>query len=70
VWFDLDDHGDVLSGSLWEPAMYEFTAYTAQGQQAWQMFVDFQAPTYFDLIAQTDGVSEILLLNGGALVQA
>jgi hypothetical protein len=47
VWFSLDSNGNVASGSLWGPALYEFTAYSSQGLQVWQMFVNFQAPPYY-----------------------
>jgi hypothetical protein len=72
VWFPLDSDGNVASGSLWSPALYEFTAYSAQGQPVWQMFVNFVAPVFYDLIVQVDGLSTILLVNGsgGALAQA
>ena len=72
LWFPLDSDGNVASGSLWSPALYEFTAYSAQGQPVWQMFVNFVAPVFYDLIVQVDGLSTILLVNGsgGALAQA
>lgn len=33
--FALDSNGNIASGSLWAPATYLFTAYTAQGLKAW-----------------------------------
>ncbi len=44
VTFNLDANGNIASGSLWAPAMYLFTAYSAEGQQVWQGSVDLTIP--------------------------
>lgn len=44
VSYSLDANGDVVSGSLWAPALYIFTAYSAQGEKVWTMQVDFTYP--------------------------
>lgn len=44
VTFNLDANGNIASGSLWAPATYLFTAYTAQGQQVWQGSVNLTIP--------------------------
>jgi hypothetical protein len=47
VSYPLDANGDVISGSLWAPALYIFTAYSAQGQKVWSMQVAFDYPPYY-----------------------
>jgi hypothetical protein len=47
VTFALDANGDVVSGSLWAPALYVLTTYTAQGQLVWSMQVNFASPYYY-----------------------
>jgi len=47
VIFNLDAYGDIASGSLWTPATYIFTAYTAKGEQAWQGLVELTRPYYY-----------------------
>ena len=44
VTFNLDANGNILSGSLWAPATYLFTAYSAQGQQVWQGLIALTIP--------------------------
>ena len=39
--FALDANGNVVSGSLWSPAIYVFTVYTAQGESVWSMEVSY-----------------------------
>lgn len=39
VVFALDVNGNIASGSLWAPAIYLFTAYSAQGLKAWSELV-------------------------------
>jgi hypothetical protein len=47
VTFDLDAYGDILSGSLWTPATYLFTAYSAKGEQVWQGLIALTYPPYY-----------------------
>jgi hypothetical protein len=47
VTFNLDANGNIASGSLWTPATYLFTAYTARGELAWQGLVALTYPPYY-----------------------
>lgn len=47
VTFNLDANGNIVTGSLWGPASYLFTTFTAQGQQVWSMKVALTYPPYY-----------------------